>query len=230
MPLHQTISIHAPRVGSDGDNSDYIPYHLHFNPRSPCGERLQKMRAIQYIKNFNPRSPCGERRRLLRDQRDSFRISIHAPRVGSDPQVGVMQSTDRIFQSTLPVWGATYKLRLPWAPQQFQSTLPVWGATVGDALKAKIDRHFNPRSPCGERLCRRRDIWRHRHFNPRSPCGERRPHAHTPGSVARNFNPRSPCGERQIIELLETKIILISIHAPRVGSDVINHRHQTSKI
>ena len=140
MPLHQTISIHAPRVGSDGDNSDYIPYHLHFNPRSPCGERLQKMRAIQYIKNFNPRSPCGER------------------------------------------------------------------------------------------LCRRRDIWRHRHFNPRSPCGERRPHAHTPGSVARNFNPRSPCGERQIIELLETKIILISIHAPRVGSDVINHRHQTSKI
>ena len=38
-----------------------------------------------------------------------------------------------IFQSTLPVWGATtitlsYPARLP-----FQSTLPVWGATQGIA-------------------------------------------------------------------------------------------------
>ena len=57
---------------------------------------------------FNPRSPCGER--------------LHpALRVA-----GVL-----VFQSTLPVWGATPI----WGAHdmgalEFQSTLPVWGATL----------------------------------------------------------------------------------------------------
>ena len=35
-----------------------------------------------------------------------------------------------IFQSTLPVWGATNTLPVLFATIIFQSTLPVWGATV----------------------------------------------------------------------------------------------------
>src|SRR5699024_9630488 len=34
-----------------------------------------------------------------------------------------------------------------------------------------------------------------------------------------DFNPRSPCGERQGMYKLEKPGIIISIHAPRVGSD-----------
>ena len=34
-------------------------------------------------------------------------ISIHAPRVGSDPQIVVLKYPMSQFQSTLPVWGAT---------------------------------------------------------------------------------------------------------------------------
>ena len=57
-------------------------------------------------------------------------------------------------------------------------------------------------------------------FNPRSPCGERpsrtgEPHSRFP----EYFNPRSPCGERQAFENSFGDTILISIHAPRVGSD-----------
>ena len=57
-----TISIHAPRVGSD-----YLDYPLgggdeYFNPRSPCGERLVvATRMDGSTEHFNPRSPCGER-------------------------------------------------------------------------------------------------------------------------------------------------------------------------
>ena len=57
------ISIHAPRVGSDGIIDRIRRIISNFNPRSPCGERLlrcaQKMHRSSY---FNPRSPCGERR------------------------------------------------------------------------------------------------------------------------------------------------------------------------
>ena len=79
---------------------------------------------------------------------------------------------------------------------------------------------FNPRSPCGERLCRQTVAERDaKNFNPRSPCGER-PHqfafvgvisvisihaprvgsdwdSNKPVFYEKNFNPRSPCGERQ---------------------------------
>ena len=39
-----------------------------------------------------------------------FRISIHAPRVGSDPENFPFALSGGVFQSTLPVWGATTKM------------------------------------------------------------------------------------------------------------------------
>ena len=105
----KTISIHAPRVGSDfqllpGNTSSH-----HFNPRSPCGERpLRPLRPLSAL--------------------------------------------NTLFQSTLPVWGATISLYKPQRRSAFQSTLPVWGATlVGNGNAQNFVQHFNPRSPCGER-------------------------------------------------------------------------------
>ena len=57
--------------------------------------------------NFNPRSPCGERLEMR----------------------GEMVTKPRLFQSTLPVWGATPCVYRNIFSKQFQSTLPVWGAT-----------------------------------------------------------------------------------------------------
>ena len=55
------ISIHAPHAGSD--NLRHIRYLqiLHFNPRSPCGERRFHPSPAGLPRHFNPRSPCGER-------------------------------------------------------------------------------------------------------------------------------------------------------------------------
>ena len=71
--------------------------------------------------HFNPRSPCGERRALPLNTVLSW-----------------------IFQSTLPVWGATEKIDQLDIYDEFQSTLPVWGATVpaiNGALKLSISIH-----------------------------------------------------------------------------------------
>ena len=59
------ISIHAPRVGSDFCRREKSRQNYHFNPRSPCGERL------------------------------------------SDTLLSLPSD---IFQSTLPVWGATAEI------------------------------------------------------------------------------------------------------------------------
>ena len=145
----------------------------------------------------------------------------------------------------------------------FQSTLPVWGATAFSRLTIKPENNFNPRSPCGEQQfpalyvclilgfqstllvwgatswCTRRGALPG-DFNPRSPCGER-PVCAGCSKILFDFNPRSPCGERHeavemVTERMEfqstlpvwgatlctlpvVKIAVISIHAPRVGSD-----------
>ncbi len=191
------ISIHAPRVGSDGQQPAHPHHHRNFNPRSPCGERRcaqsEQGRELQISihaprvgsdypgpghpagrrefqstlpvwgatvhqptqppepVHFNPRSPCGERRPGSMSGWSSRRISIHAPRVGSDP--GRLAQVERVtrFQSTLPVWGATVPEMSIVEAEKFQSTLPVWGATWRSGAGA-APGYFNPRSPCGERL------------------------------------------------------------------------------
>ena len=60
-------------------------------------------------KNFNPRSPCGERRIISSGFMECIEISIHAPRVGSDRCQYVNVHNFYKFQSTLPVWGATFE-------------------------------------------------------------------------------------------------------------------------
>ncbi len=80
-----SISIHAPRAGSDGravwfsGHSDQISIHA---PRA--GSDSGALDTVTDWSDFNPRSPCGERPVTLR-------------------QAGAAQK----FQSTLPVRGAT---------------------------------------------------------------------------------------------------------------------------
>ena len=79
------ISIHAPRVGCDMSHKIKIKKGRYFNPRTPCGVRLDRYihLSIQKI------------------------ISIHAPRVGCDKHDRHTIRQHCKFQSTHPVWGAT---------------------------------------------------------------------------------------------------------------------------
>ena len=78
-------------------------------------------------------------------------ISIHAPRVGSDPSALRLCALYNHFNPRSPC-GERPAEGLIYGPQDaFQSTLPVWGATSAMPREVYFTLHFNPRSPCGER-------------------------------------------------------------------------------
>ena len=156
---------------------------------------------ILLIADFNPRSPHGERPNNNAMFHERFRISIHAPRMGSDLRRYRVIDALYIFQSTLPAWGATR--RLAWSvPMHFISIhAPRMGSDRTESIHPISPGHFNPRSPHGERRPVKILIpIRVLDFNPRSPHGERQHLAH---SFSRDsyFNPRSPHGERPIAAL-----------------------------
>ena len=106
------ISIHAPRGGSDSSILSALSRILYFNPRSPWGERLAIPWVIAQV----------------------VQISIHAPRGGSDtPSFSAIRDCMEVFQSTLPVGGATQHFLYQSKLSRFQSTLPVGGATFTSA-------------------------------------------------------------------------------------------------
>ena len=132
------------------------------------------------------------------------RISIHAPRMGSDACPSHTLPASANFNPRSPDGERQVNLGRIVTGGEFQSTLPGWGATFPSWRGDHHRQDFNPRSPDGERrfqIVRTSECFAY--FNPRSPDGERRYHRHAVRRV------------RQI-----------SIHAPRMGSDRRNYaRH-----
>ena len=125
-------------------------------------------------------------------------ISIHAPRGGSDTQIYNHNKLKQHFNPRSP-WGERHRpKRLKPMIKEFQSTLPVGGATLSDNSQPQIIDDFNPRSPWGERQIR---------------TGMRI------SIIA--FQSTLPVGGATNKPESEKCFAVISIHAPRGGSDVI---------
>ena len=131
--LSTSISIHAPRVGSDlltflkmsailileSENRGCEPSvfrpglfsttsdSFYFNPRSPCGERPKTGVTAHRNAYFNPRSPCGERRASSTRTRNMRCYFNPRSPCGERQLVDAPEDVAHAFQSTLPVWGAT---------------------------------------------------------------------------------------------------------------------------
>jgi len=79
------ISIHAPRAGSDCFLGDLRQFYIRFQSTLPGrGATLPNLIKIAPTLNFNPRSPGGERQVIEAGKSEEAKISIHAPRAGSD--------------------------------------------------------------------------------------------------------------------------------------------------
>ena len=170
------ISIHAPLAGSDRQQQQHDQHRAYFNPRSPCGERLERLYHHEVDVEISIHAPlAGSDDVLPCEQTVSIGISIHAPLAGSD----------LILNDTLDG-------HIHFNPRSPCGERPPFYPT-----HATIMGYFNPRSPCGERPGEYSGVADVGHFNPRSPCGER-PHIRKRSSGrSSNFNPRSPCGERR---------------------------------
>ena len=117
-------SPHGERPSSS--SASLLP--AHFNPRSPHGERLRAPCGSFRYDDFNPRSPHGERRAVRKVKILKVRISIHAPRTGSDGSYFQIPHTMGI------------SIHAPRTGSDGFTTLMLCGCV-----------NFNPRSPHGER-------------------------------------------------------------------------------
>ena len=102
-------------------------------------------------RHFNPRSPCGERLYITEPPPSSSQISIHALLAESDAHHCCVVVQRAIFQSTLSLRRATCAREEYPCRAEFQSTLSLRRATGSHRVGIVSSRDFNPRSPCGER-------------------------------------------------------------------------------
>ena len=257
------ISIHAPRTGSDCRPVLRFRPPRHFNPRSPHGERQICMAQLRRKEHFNPRSPHGERPLFFcrcgcpltfqstlpargatdydHGQLVFHRISIHAPRTGSDAHAlgGAVQRFHfnprsphgerheqheilhrlRLISIHAPRTGSDRKV-----PNQeghharISIHAPRTGSDDDDNADICTSHDFNPRSPHGERPEVEGLLQGAEYFNPRSPHGERLCFA---VNRAEKSAFQSTLPARGATEVRQDGDCLprISIHAPRTGSD-----------
>ena len=147
-------------------------------------------------------------------------ISIHAPRMGSDALVRVRCSRHREFQSTLPGWGATR------APDRHHllPDISIHAPRMGSdhpvehvAGLVEISIHA-PRM--GSDLPASLPIMPALAFQSTLPGWGATSRPCATSSSSTHFNPRSPDGERLMEAPRNSDNYDISIHAPRMGSDL----------
>ena len=212
------ISIHAPRTGSDARAAEYPAAPSSFQSTLPargataCGKRRNA--RMDY---FNPRSPHGERREVLDGlwivrkfqstlpargaTADSWkfewveRISIHAPRTGSDERCAIFLQKSRNFNPRSPHGERRRSSRKAFSLKKFQSTLPARGATPLQPVKSTKSR-FQSTLPARGATNEEMQRVRQKAFQSTLP--------------ARGATGAAGC---------ESRHRKISIHAPRTGSD-----------
>ena len=132
-------------------------------------------------------------------------ISIHAPRMGSDTRLFLVFSRFKIFQSTLPAWGAT-----PPADKGFDvgSLISIHAPRMGSDTGDTKVRFF----ACGISIHAPR-------MGSDTMC-------YTWLPTHRNISIHAPrMGSDTSALHLNVRVNNISIHAPRMGSDTVQSKH-----
>ena len=242
-PQEVFISIHAPREGSDpARTAASAAAREQFQSTLPARGATKYTIEKQWLEvEFQSTLPA---RGATVDGLCTFitlRISIHAPREGSDFSSISLGIPCVLFQSTLPARGATRTRSPRTSSGPFQSTLPARGAThiartarptVRISIHAPREGsdpsrcssytpmyYFNPRSPRGERRSSIRSTCFASIFQSTLPARGATSKALRSSARLCYFNPRSPRGERHSDTIYQEVSPGISIHAPREGSD-----------
>ena len=214
---------------------------MHFNPRAPCGARLLWFKYSTEFIYFNPRAPCGARRTehgeaVIREKFQSTRpvwgatkaaagdrprqlISIHAPRVGRDGLHALFVQQGRISIHA-PRVGRDYGGGAGSKFVQISIHAPRVGRDLLFALALR-QRRISIHAPrVGRDIIVHLFFAAFRHFNPRAPCGARQLFPKNDHSYTKFQSTRPVWGATTEMGITGTTA-KISIHAPRVGRDVI---------
>ena len=172
-------------------------WSTYFNPRSPWGERLFASCLFRMDAIFQSTLPVGGATAASVTLLAFMLISIHAPRGGSDLSVGFCPTCFYIHFNPRSPWGERpLPLTKSGWNEVFQSTLPVGGATPQQNISCRCNSNFNPRSPWGERLPPPTRLDTPPGFQSTLPVGGATVHRLYRKAIGFYFNPRSPWGER----------------------------------
>ena len=113
--------------------------------------RMSRTKAVT-CRNFNPHSPCGERPKYRRQAVVLLQFQSTLPMRGATFCRNIFLTPTTPFQSTLPMRGATTFLLLPCFLHAISIHTPHAGSDSYQQKQTLLFSHFNPHSPCGERL------------------------------------------------------------------------------
>ena len=190
------ISIHAPRGGSDLLHIITILFLFLFQSTLPVGGATEIPASKSSGADISIHAPRGGSDAVFPFKALEGCISIHAPRGGSDDEGTVAHNLAELFQSTLPVGGATRWPRQPARRTLYFNPRSPWGSDsncLGKGRKLSISIHA-PRggatilSSCSGQGCT--------DFNPRSPWGSDH-RIETEHRWLAGFQSTLPVGERQ---------------------------------
>ena len=168
----------------------------YFNPRVPCGTRLDVLATYSAAIGFQPTRPLRDatlERRLFYIRQF---ISTHASLAGRDAS-----------------W-----VRRRYSPLHFNPRVPC-GTRPRFRLLSASRRNFNPRVPCGTRLRLNLNRFKTRLISTHASLAGR---DRTQSWFKRNrtyFNPRVPCGTRLERAAALIDHVAISTHASLAGRD-----------
>ena len=238
--LPQQFQSTRPLRGATLSFNSYLVLWIYFNPRAPCGARLnltrqkppsgpfqstRPLRGATLVSPLTTSLPEFQSTRPLRGATDPPHrgggpkpISIHAPLAGRDDPLDLDPIKQSEFQSTRPLRGATKASYFNQRYEEFQSTRPLRGATVlpglvSDYIIISIHAPLAGRDPPGTP-----GVWRCPDFNPRAPCGARRLSTIRSSGTAR-FQSTRPLRGATLGYTVSSAFSIISIHAPLAGRD-----------
>ena len=165
--FQSTLPARGATLRADGSKSGYT----HFNPRSPHGERQVILIVWACASLFQSTLPArGATHQGVLCRCKVRKISIHAPRTGSDPQ-GTVTGADRFHFNPRSPHGER-----PLPPSESAQRVPIsihaprTGSDGPRPRTACFPSHFNPRSPHGERQVRAPRPCRPRRFQSTLPA------------------------------------------------------------
>ena len=197
------ISIHTPLAGSD------------------CVRRIPRMAGRISIHTPLAGSDTIDWRPII-----ATIISIHTPLAGSDCRNAASTSSVYLFQSTLPLRGATDAYNREVAQARISIHTPLAGSDWTPCAFPHGKYYFNPHSPCGERLILEQCNKFFRQFQSTLPL---RGATNLPPYIDERYliSIHTPLAGSDRAANVSAHVINISIHTPLAGSDRRNETFLT---
>ena len=170
---------------------------MYFNPRAPCGARLQSPQIWICLERFQPTRPLRGATKRTKMMDNNLIFQPTRPLRGATGGYRQVQRGEGNFNPRAPCGARPYPDRAAHRRACISTHAPLAGRDLRRQQCGTERKYFNPRAPCGARpaACRRTES-RELHFNPRAPCG------------ARHHRPQRAQADHRI-----------STHAPLAGRD-----------